>query len=292
MTSRIQTKILAVSDLIRLNKQYGTVLLLSPTLWSLFIASDGYPSPWLVLLFTVGAFLMRSAGCAVNDIMDRNFDRSVERTKNRPVADGRLSVKEAAAVFSVLILASLALALLYLNEPALKLFLITPFIAAIYPLTKRYVDIPQAVLGIAFGFGALIAWVDVKGSLSIVPVLIFTANIFLVIAYDTIYALMDIDDDRKIGVRSTAILFGKHVYYIEMLMYALFIGFMFRVGLLSGLRYFYFVGVFLSCFWVVLKIINLTSAQSKKQFLDAFVSNSIASIFILIGIFISLRYNV
>ncbi|MDO9352832.1 MAG: 4-hydroxybenzoate octaprenyltransferase, partial [Solirubrobacteraceae bacterium] len=234
VSNRIKNKILAVSDLIRLNKQYGTVLLLCPTLWSLFIASDGSPSPGLVLLFTVGAFLMRSAGCAVNDIMDMNFDRSVERTKNRPLADGRLSVKEAAAVFVILILASLGLAVLYLNELARVLFIFAPLIAVIYPQAKRYVQFPQAVLGIAFGFGALIAWADVRGSLSIVPVLIFTANIFLVIAYDTIYALMDIDDDRKIGVRSTAILFGNNVYSAVVLMYSLFIAFMIAAGVFAG----------------------------------------------------------
>ena len=209
-------KLSAVSDIIRLRKQYGTLLLLCPTLWSLFIVSGGAPALKHVVIFILGSFLMRSAGCVINDISDRNFDRFVERTRSRPLADGRLSVTEAAAVFSGLFGPGLHVLVLFLNRLTILLSFAGIALAALYPLVKRVSHLPQAFFGMAFGWGAIMAWSAVSGTVGWTAVLIFLANICWSISYDTIYALMDIEDDLKIGVKSTAILFGKSVYKVLM----------------------------------------------------------------------------
>ncbi|MFQ5464411.1 MAG: UbiA family prenyltransferase, partial [Thermodesulfobacteriota bacterium] len=203
-------KLTAISDLIRLPKQYGTLLLLWPTMWSLVIASGGRPSFRHLVVFTVGTFLMRSAGCAINDIADRNFDGFVERTRTRPLASGRLNVREALFVFAVLGLGAFVL-VLQLNRLTIVLSFVGIALAAIYPFMKRVSHLPQAFLGAAFGWGAVMAWSAATGTVGGVAVLIFLANVFWSTAYDTIYALMDVEDDLKIGVKSTAILFGPRV---------------------------------------------------------------------------------
>lgn len=238
-------KLLAISDLIRLPRQQGTLLVLWPTLWSLFIASEGAPPVKLLIIFVLGTFLMRSAGCAINDIADRNFDGFVERTKTRPIASGRLNVKEALFVFAALSLLAFAL-VLFLNPFTIFLSFIGIVLASVYPFVKRYSHLPQAVLGMAFGWGAVMAWAAVHNSLGIVPVLIFLANICWSMAYDTIYALMDKEDDLKIGVKSTAILFGKHVYAVLNVLYIGVAGFLIAAGLVKGLGKFYFLGIALS----------------------------------------------
>ena len=204
-------KLRAVADLIRLPKQYGTLLLAAPALWSLMIAAHGRPPIWLLSVFITGAFVMRSAGCALNDLADRNFDRHVERTKDRPLASGRLTPGEALAVGAILSTVALGLALT-LNPLALALSVGGFAVAALYPLTKRVVSAPQAVMGTAFGWGALLAWAAVRNDLAPPAVVIFVATICWAAAYDTIYALLDRDDDLKIGVRSSAILFGRHAW--------------------------------------------------------------------------------
>jgi 4-hydroxybenzoate polyprenyltransferase len=209
--SAIRTKLIAILDLVRLPKQYGTLLLMAPALWSLVIASDGAPSWRLLAVFVLGAFVMRSAGCVLNDLADRNIDGRVERTKDRPLASGRLTLGEALAVGAVLSAAALLLALT-LNPLAIGLSVVGFALAAVYPLMKRLIAMPQAVMGAAFGWGALLAWAAVRNEIAAPAVLIFLATVCWAAGYDTIYAMMDRDDDLKIGVRSSAILFGQHAW--------------------------------------------------------------------------------
>ncbi|MFZ5862469.1 MAG: 4-hydroxybenzoate octaprenyltransferase [Nitrospirota bacterium] len=207
----LRAKLIAVSDLIRFPKQYGTLLLMAPTLWSLFIASDGAPSWQLLAVFVVGAFVMRSAGCVLNDLADRKFDGRVERTKDRPLASGRLAPGEALAVGAVLSVAALLLALT-LNPLAIGLSVVGFALAAVYPLMKRVIAMPQAVMGVAFGWGAVLAWAAVRNEIAAPAIAIFLATVCWAAGYDTMYAMMDRDDDARIGVRSSAILFGRYAW--------------------------------------------------------------------------------
>ncbi len=211
----------AISDLIRLPKQQGTLLLLWPTMWSLFIASGGSPGLKLLFVFTAGTFLMRSAGCAINDIADRGFDPFVERTRARPLASGRLNVKEAALVCAALTLLAFVL-VLQLNRLTILLSFAGLALAGAYPFVKRVSHFPQVVLGAAFGWGAVMAWSAVKGEVGAAALLIFLANVFWSTAYDTIYALMDKEDDLRVGVKSTAIFFGASVHRALLILYVLF----------------------------------------------------------------------
>ncbi|MEW6682904.1 MAG: 4-hydroxybenzoate octaprenyltransferase [Nitrospirota bacterium] len=206
-----RTKLAAVSDLIRLPKQYGTLLLMAPALWSLVIASNGRPSWRLLAVFVMGAFVMRSAGCVLNDLADRHIDGRVQRTKERPLASGRLTPGEALAVGAALSFVALLLALT-LNPLAIALSVVGFVLAAVYPLMKRVIAMPQAVMGAAFGWGALLAWAAVRNEVGAPAVVIFLATVCWAAGYDTIYAMLDRDDDLKIGVRSSAILFGPYAW--------------------------------------------------------------------------------
>jgi 4-hydroxybenzoate polyprenyltransferase len=203
-------KFRAISDLIRLDKQYGTLLLLLPTLWSLVAATQGRPSVKLIGIFILGAFLMRSAGCAVNDILDRRLDGFVERTRSRPLPSNRLSLRTAISVFLLLVAVACVL-VAQLNRVTQLLAVGGLALTCFYPTTKRFFHAPQLILGVTFGWGALMAWAAVHGTIGLPAVLIFVANVFWAMAYDTIYALMDREDDRRIGIRSTAVLFGRSV---------------------------------------------------------------------------------
>ncbi|MBN4053214.1 4-hydroxybenzoate octaprenyltransferase, partial [bacterium AH-315-L15] len=174
-----------IAELIRLDKQYGTLLLLFPTLWSLVVASEGWPSLKHLILFTLGSFFMRSAGCVMNDMADRQFDAKVERTQERPLAANRLTMKEARIALAILLSLSL-MTVLFLNRLTLLLSFAALFFAAIYPFAKRVTYLPQIVLGIAFSWGILLAWTAVKNELSLTPFLILLANLCWATGYDTI----------------------------------------------------------------------------------------------------------
>ncbi len=198
----------AVLDLMRVSKPYGTLLLLLPSLWTLVLAGGGHPPAALFAIFVVGAFLMRSAGCIVNDMADRRIDPLVERTKARPLASGRLGLGTAFITCAVLVGLSYLL-IAHLNRLTILLAALGLFWAALYPFTKRFVAVPQAFLGIAFGWGTFVAWAAVRDEVALTPAILFAATICWAIAYDTIYAIQDVDDDRAIGVKSSAILFGS-----------------------------------------------------------------------------------
>ena len=203
----LQTKLAAYGQLMRLHRPIGTLLLLWPTLWALWIAGDGQP-PWAVVaIFTVGTLLMRSAGCVINDYADREFDPYVQRTAQRPLAAGTVRPGEAVALFVVLCLVAFGL-VLTLNRLTIYLALVGAVLAATYPFFKRFTHMPQAYLGIAFGWGIPMAFAAVAGSVPAVAWLLLAANILWTVAYDTMYAMEDRPDDLQVGVRSTAILFG------------------------------------------------------------------------------------
>jgi 4-hydroxybenzoate polyprenyltransferase len=201
-------KLIALAELLRLDKPYGTLLLLWPSLWALSIASDGRPPVALVILFCLGAFIMRSAGCAMNDLADRRIDARVARTTQRPLASGRLAPVEAVA--AIIILLGVAAVIVW-QLPPLTRWLSLPAVAlaALYPFVKRWFPAPQLVLGVAFGWGVPMAWTAAGQPLDATAWLLFAATVCWATAYDTIYALMDLPDDEKLRIHSTARLFGR-----------------------------------------------------------------------------------
>ncbi|MGH8128970.1 MAG: 4-hydroxybenzoate octaprenyltransferase, partial [Gammaproteobacteria bacterium] len=199
----------AYARLTRINRPIGTFLLLWPTLWALWLAGDGHPAPLYFVVFVVGTFLMRSAGCAINDFADRKIDSHVWRTEARPLARGEIHPAEALGVFAVLAAAAFVLAFFTLNRLALLLAIPGAFLAASYPFMKRYTQLPQLYLGVAFGWGIPMAFAAETGALPPVAWLLLIINILWATVYDTMYAMADRPDDIKIGVKSTAILFGE-----------------------------------------------------------------------------------
>ena len=284
----LSKKISAVIDLIRLKKPYGTALLLSPALWSLFLASSGTPSLKLLWIFTLAAFLMRSAGCAINDFADRGFDAFVERTKSRPLVDGRLDKKEALAVFAVLSLLAFSL-VLFLNAFTIALSLVAILLAIIYPFVKRVSFFPQVFLGAAFGWGAIMAWSSVRGTIGVPAVLIFIANVFWSTAYDTIYALMDIEDDLKVGVRSTAIFFKSRVYEAVCLFYAATGAALILAGIFAGLGAVYYSGVVIFCLFFIVMVVRLKKCPVREEAHKVFRSNVWGGAFILVLIIVDMN---
>jgi 4-hydroxybenzoate polyprenyltransferase len=204
----MNSKLSAYAQLMRLDKPIGILLLLWPTYWALFLAAKGLPDIDVLLVFTAGVVLMRSAGCVINDFADRHYDGHVERTQHRPIPSGRVTAKEAIVLFVVLCLLAFGLVLL-MNETTIKYSFIGLALAFIYPFMKRFTHLPQLFLGIAFSWSMPMAWVAQGAEPSLVLWLLFIANLLWTIAYDTQYAMVDREDDLKIGIRSTAILFGR-----------------------------------------------------------------------------------
>ena len=228
--------------LMRIDKPIGTLLLLWPTLWALWLAAEGWPPLHILVIFTIGTFLMRSAGCVINDYADRDFDGHVERTKNRPLATKSVSPREALLLAAGLSLLSFVLILpldplvIWLSVPAL-------FLAASYPFTKRFFAIPQAYLGIAFGFGIPMGFAAVVGEVPAVAWLMLLANVFWAVAYDTEYAMVDRPDDLKIGIKTSAITFGRFDVVAVMLCYAAALGLLAVVGMMTGAGAAYYLGL-------------------------------------------------
>ncbi len=232
----------AYEKLIRLDKPIGILLLAWPTLWALWLASRGLPNPLVLWLFLLGTVLMRSAGCAINDYADREFDAHVERTRARPLAAGLIRPWEALAIAAVLALVSFAIVLQF-NALTVMLSVPALAIAAIYPFTKRFFWLPQAWLGVAFGFGIPMAFAAILGKVPAVAWWLLTANVFWTIAYDTEYAMVDREDDLKLGIRTSAILFGRFDVAAVMACYAIFLGIVAVIGwgMLRGL--FFYAGI-------------------------------------------------
>ena len=216
----------AAGRLVRLRNQTGTWLLMLPTLWSLVLAARGMPPLRLVLIFSLGSFLMRSAGVILNDLADRRVDRHVARTRSRPLASGELSSIHALAVLAGLLVLALVLVLL-LNRVAILLSPVALLLATLYPFAKRFIQVPQAMLGIAFGWGTIMAWAASRDTIDPTAWLLFAATVCWAIGYDTIYALQDLEDDRRVGVKSSALFFGPSVWvavWISLLAMLLLLG--------------------------------------------------------------------
>ena len=240
--SQIVARLDAYERLIRLDKPIGTLLLLWPTLCAIWIASDGHPPAYVVIIFSVGTLLMRSAGCAINDFADRGFDAHVERTRQRPIVTGEIRPWEALAVAGVLALAAFGL-VLFLPLLAIQLSFVALLVAATYPFTKRFFWFPQAYLGIAFGFGIPMAFAAVLEYLPAVCWWLLLANVFWALAYDTEYAMVDREDDKRIGIRTAAIALGRFDVAGVMCFYAAMLAVLAWVGLLANLAAAYFAGL-------------------------------------------------
>ncbi|MCC6069674.1 4-hydroxybenzoate octaprenyltransferase [Massilia sp. GCM10020059] len=228
--------------LVRLDKPIGILLLLWPTLWALWMASGGRPDIAIVAIFVLGTVLMRSAGCAINDYADRDIDKFVKRTAERPLTSGRIRSWEALMVAGVLAVVSFLL-ILPLNTLTKQLSVAAVIIAGTYPYFKRFFAIPQAYLGIAFGFGIPMGFAAVTGDVPAVAWWLLVANVFWAVAYDTEYAMVDRDDDLKIGIRTSAITFGRFDVAAVMLCYGAALAIILVCGWHLGLRYWFVAGI-------------------------------------------------
>ena len=232
----------AYEKLIRLDKPIGTLLLLWPTLWALWLSARGYPDWRVVWIFVLGTVLMRSAGCAVNDFADRNFDGRVKRTRERPLAAGVIKPAEALTIAAVLTMAAFWL-VLQLNALTIKLSFVAVAIALVYPITKRFFAFPQAVLGVAFGFGIPMAFAAQTNHLPPLAWLLLAANVCWAIAYDTEYAMVDREDDRQIGIRTSAITLGRYDVAGVMISHTLFLALLVLFGLRAGMGVYFYAAV-------------------------------------------------
>ena len=228
--------------LMRLDKPIGTLLLLWPTLWALWLSADGEPYWVIVLIFALGTLLMRSAGCVLNDIADADFDAHVERTRERPLAAGALSRKEALLLALFLALCAFGL-VLYLNALTIALSFAALFLAATYPYVKRFFAIPQAYLGIAFGFGIPMAYAAQTNGVPPIAWMLLGANVLWALAYDTEYAMVDREDDLKIGIKTSAITFGRFDVTAVMLCYFGMLTILGGIGWILKLSWIYYVGL-------------------------------------------------
>ncbi|TSA13661.1 MAG: 4-hydroxybenzoate octaprenyltransferase [Betaproteobacteria bacterium] len=240
--AQLKQRLSLYEKLMRLDKPIGTLLLLWPTLWALWIAADGRPAWMMVWIFCLGTLLMRSAGCVMNDVADRNFDAHVKRTRDRPVAAGLVGVKEALWLAVVVTLAAFSL-VLTLNRFAIALSFIALALAASYPFTKRFLSMPQAYLGVTFGFGIPMAFAAVADALPALCWWLLLANIFWVIAYDTEYAMVDRDDDVRIGIRTSAITLGRFDVAAVMLCYAAMLAVLVVIGMKLQFALYYYLGL-------------------------------------------------
>lgn len=236
------------AKLMRIDKPIGTLLLLWPTYWALWIASKGVPDADIFIAFTAGTFLMRSAGCVVNDFADRNFDGAVERTKNRPFAKGLVSKTEA-LLLTVMLCLMATLCLVPLNRFTWLMSLPALFLAITYPFTKRFFPLPQFYLGLAFSFGIPMAFAAVQGRVPPEAWLMFTANALWTLAYDTIYAMADKEDDLKIGIKTSAITFGHHDITASMLCHFWFTVLMAVLGIKIGATWPYWLVLPVTVYW-------------------------------------------
>ncbi|MBU3602015.1 4-hydroxybenzoate octaprenyltransferase [Polynucleobacter sp. AM-25C3] len=282
----MRDRFIAYAYLIRLDKPIGTLLLIWPTLWALWLASGGFPEWYLLIIFTLGTFLMRSAGCAVNDYADQDFDRHVLRTKDRPITSGKISGKEALAVAATLALIAFLL-IQPLNALTKELSFFALAVAIIYPFTKRFFAIPQAVLGIAFGFGIPMAYAAVLGFIPLEAWILFVGNIFWAIAYDTAYAMVDRDDDLRLGLRTSAITFGRFDVIAIAVSYTILFMSQIWVSQLANLSNYFWVGWCLALVCALYHL-KLVSTRKREDCFKAFRHNNWLGGFLFLGILLGL----
>ena len=269
-------------QLMRLDRPIGTYLLLWPTLWALWIAGEGSPSVKHVVIFVLGVILMRAAGCVINDFADRNLDGHVSRTRGRPLATGKVSSKEAWILFAILVAASFVLVLLT-NAPTIWLSFGALGVASLYPFMKRYTYYPQVVLGAAFSWGMLMAFTAETGRLPPEAWLLFVANLVWTVAYDTYYAMADREDDLKIGIRSTAILFGEADRVVILTLQGLALFCLLLAGARFELGVFFHLGLAIAAACFVWEFL-ITQSRDPQACFRAFLHNHWAGLAILVGI--------
>lgn len=270
------------AKLIRFDKPIGTLLLLWPTLWGLWLAARGLPPISILIIFSLGVFLMRSAGCAVNDICDRNFDGNVERTRERPLASGELSVKQA-VVFALSLAATAFLLVLNCNQLTVELSFVGAILAAVYPLLKRVTHLPQVGLGLAFSWSVPMAFAAVTNSVPASVWLLFATAAIWPIIYDTMYAMADRQEDLQIGVKSTAILFGNYDVMIIGVLQLVFIALLAAVGSVFNLQQGYYLALLIVAGLFVWQLHKI-SERNPQQCFQAFLDNNWVGIVIFLGI--------
>ncbi|RAU18089.1 4-hydroxybenzoate octaprenyltransferase [Nitrincola tibetensis] len=268
--------------LMRADRPIGTWLLLWPTLWALWIASEGVPAPHLLIIFILGVFLTRSAGCVINDYADRHIDGHVKRTANRPLATGEVSEKEAIYLFICLMLISFFL-VLFTNTMTILMSVVGIALAFTYPFMKRYTHLPQVVLGAAFGWAIPMAFTAVTESLPLIALLLYLAKVLWTVAYDTQYAMVDRDDDLKIGVKSTAILFGQRDVLIIALLQISALALLVFIGTELSMSGWYYSGLIGAAFFFVYQY-RLIRHRERDPCFKAFLNNHLAELSVLIGI--------
>ena len=279
---KLLARIDAYEKLVRLDKPIGSLLLIWPTLWALWWSSHGRPDWTVVWMFMLGAVLMRSAGCAINDYADRNFDGQVRRTRERPLAAGIIRPREALAVAGVL--SALAFLLVWqFNWLTIKLSFFALAITIVYPFSKRFFSLPQAILGVAFGFGIPMAFAAHLDQIPTMAWWLLLANVFWAIAYDTEYAMVDREDDRKIGIRTSAILFGRFDVIAVMGSYAAFLLTLAGVGLKFGGGWYYWLGLAVAGVLVVWQY-RMIRARNPDECFRAFRHNSWIGAVVFAGI--------
>ncbi|BFU92880.1 MAG: 4-hydroxybenzoate octaprenyltransferase [Nitrospira sp.] len=273
----------ALARLIRLPNQTGTYLLLLPTMWGLVLAARGIPPPHLVAIFIGGSFLMRSAGVIMNDLADQSFDRQVTRTKTRPLASGELSRRHAAILLTLLLVVAASL-LFFLRPIVTWLAPVAVFLAALYPYAKRWLHIPQAMLGIAFGWGTVMAWAAVQGQLDAPVWCLFGATVAWAVAYDTIYAIQDQEDDRRIGIKSAALYFGPAVHQGVGLAFGTMLTFLTVAGWFAQLRWPYYAVLLGVSIFFLLQIGRLRRPITPTHAFEMFRNHVWVGVAILAGL--------
>lgn len=282
LITRLRCQLPHYLALIRFDKPIGTLLLLWPTLWALWIASSGTPSIAPLIIFILGTFLMRSAGCVINDYADRHWDGAVERTAQRPLATGKVSEKEALALFAALCAAAFVL-VLFTNALTIYLSFAALAIAALYPFMKRYTHLPQVVLGAAFSMGIPMSFAAVQNALPAGGWLIFLAAVLWTVAYDTFYAMVDRDDDLKVGIKSTAILFGDDDLTIIALLQGSFLLILALAGKQLGLGYWFFATLIAAAGLFVYQH-KLAKERDRAGCFAAFLHNNYVGMVIFAGV--------
>lgn len=279
----------AYADLIRIRKPIGIYLVLWPVLWSLWLASEGLPNWHLLLVFVLGTLLMRSAGCAINDYADRNIDGHVSRTKQRPLATGKIYASEALFVFASLSLIAFML-VLTLDGKTIVMSFVAVFLAVLYPFMKRYTHLPQLVLGMAFGWAVPMSYVAVSGEVSTVGWLVYAATVIWALIYDTQYAMVDREDDLKIGVKSTAILFADKDRLIIWILQIVMLALLMVAAILQDLGVFFWIAYIYAVAMAVYQQMMIRNQEPKYCF-QAFLNNHYLGMTLFAGIFLDYLFN-
>ena len=273
-------------QLIRGDRPIGTLLLLWPTWWALWLAAGGFPPLKAFLVFTIGVWLTRSAGCVINDYSDRWLDGQVERTRGRPLATGAVSPREALLMFVLMMLIAFALVCLT-NRLTIYLSVVGAFLAATYPLLKRYTYLPQVYLGLAFGWGIPMAFAAIQGTVPTLAWVLFLGNLLWTTAYDTWYAMVDRDDDLRMGAKSTAILFGDADLIALGVLYACFLGTMALLGRQAGLGFNYAIALLVAAGFIAWQFVSARD-RSRERCFAAFLNNQWVGLCVFGGIALDL----